>query len=98
SYTGITDPDVFWSFETAKGNWNHYSNPHVNALVTKARNSTNLATRKGLYAQVRKIVAQDVPIIFVHYETIQYLMNKKVVGSTPHLDLSLRLENVGFSK
>lgn len=97
SYTGITDPDVFWSFETAKGNWNRYSNPQVNALVAKARNSTNFAARRSLYAQVRKLVAQDVPIIFVHYETIQYLMSKKVVGSTPHLDLSLRLENVGFS-
>jgi len=97
SYTGITDPDVFWSFETAPGNWNHYSNPDVDRLVQQARASTDFATRKSLYAQVRKIVADDVPVIFNHYESIQYLMAKNVVGSTQNLDLSIRLENVGFS-
>jgi peptide/nickel transport system substrate-binding protein len=97
SYTGITDPDVFWSFETAPGNWNHYSNPQVNSLVQKARNATNLATRKALYKQVRTLVAEDVPVAFTHYETIQYLMAKNVIGSKPHLDLNLRFENVGFS-
>jgi peptide/nickel transport system substrate-binding protein len=97
SYTGITDPDVFWSFETAPGNWNKYSSPHVTRLVGAARNTTNFAARKALYSQVRKLVAEDVPITFVHYESIQYLMNKNVVGSTTNLDLTLRLENAGFS-
>jgi peptide/nickel transport system substrate-binding protein len=97
SYTGISDPDVFWSFETAPGNWNHYSNPAVDNLIQQARASADFATRKSLYAQVRKIIAEDVPIIFVHYESIQYLMAKNVVGSTTNLDLSIRLENVGIS-
>jgi peptide/nickel transport system substrate-binding protein len=97
SYTGITDPDVFWSFETAPGNWNHYSNAQVNRLVDAARNATNFTARKALYSRVRKLVAVDVPVTFVHYESIQYLMNKNVVGSTANLDLTLRLENAGFS-
>jgi peptide/nickel transport system substrate-binding protein len=97
SYTGITDPDVFWSFETAPGNWNHYRNPQVNRLVQQARNSTNFAVRKALYKRIRELVAEDVPVTFVHYETIQYLMAKNVLGSKQHLDLLLRFENVGFS-
>src|SRR4029079_9318488 len=60
SYTGITDPDVFWSFETAPGNWNHYSNPKVNRLVQQARNTTNPTVRRALYRQIRKTVNQDV--------------------------------------
>jgi peptide/nickel transport system substrate-binding protein len=36
--------------------------------------------------------------VFVHYETLNYLMNKNVVGSTITPTLSLHMENVGFTQ
>ena len=39
----------------------------------------------------------DAPLIFAHYETINYLMSKNVVGSTVNPTLGLRLEEMGFS-
>jgi len=47
--------------------------------------------------QVRQIVFDDAPVIFVHYETINYLMNENVTGSTVNPTLELRMENVGFT-
>ena len=43
-------------------------------------------------------MTQAAPIVFVHYETVNYLMNKNVVGSGITPSLSLHLENVGFSE
>ena len=43
-------------------------------------------------------MTQDAPLVFVHYETINYLMNNNVVGSAITPTLSLRLENVGFTE
>ena len=37
------------------------------------------------------------PLIFAHYETINYLMRKNVEGSTVNPTLGLRLENVSKS-
>ena len=39
----------------------------------------------------------DAPLIFVHYETINYLMNNDVAGSTVNPTLELRLGDVGFT-
>ena len=40
---------------------------------------------------------EEAPIIFVHFETINYLMNKDVAGSQVTEALELNLENVGFT-
>jgi len=42
-------------------------------------------------------VFDDAPIVFAHYETINYLMQKNVVGSTINPTLELRMQNVGFT-
>ena len=36
------------------------------------------------------------PLVFVHYETINYLMPTNVVGSTVTPTLELNMKNVGF--
>ena len=42
------------------------------------------------------IVFDDVPLIFAHYETLNYLSRKNVVGSTINPTLELNLENVSM--
>ena len=58
-------------------------------MTQRARRSTR---------QIRDIVRTDAPIIFTHYETINYLMQKNVVGSTVTPTLELNLKDVGFSE
>jgi peptide/nickel transport system substrate-binding protein len=95
------DPDNFYALVIRSGgliNTTGYSNPDVDSLIDEARTETDEATRKDLYAQIRQIVFDDSPILFAHYETINYLMQKSVTGSTINPTLELRMEDVGFTE
>lgn len=96
-WSGTIDPDNFYSTQLQTGSSNNdtkYSNKAVDALITKARASTDDAERKTLYGQIRKIVWEDAPLVFLHYETINYLMRNKVHGSVVNPPLELNLGNV----
>jgi peptide/nickel transport system substrate-binding protein len=91
------DPDNFYSLVLESGaaiNTTGYSNPTADRLINRAAREANPATRKKLYTQLRKIIFTDVPIIFVHYETLNYLMRKNVHGSTINPTLELRAQNI----
>ncbi len=95
------DPDNFYSLVLRSGgpiNSSKYSNPKVDDLIDRARTETDQTARQGLYKQIRQIVREDAPLIFVHYETINYLMPTNVVGSTVTPTLELNMKNVGFTK
>ena len=86
------DPDNFYALVIKSGgpiNTTAYSNPEVDALIDKAAASTTMQRARQLYTQIRDIVRTEAPIIFAHYETINYLMQNNVVGSTvsPTLEL-----------
>lgn len=94
------DPDNFYSLVIKSGgpiNTTAYANPTVDALIDQAAASTDEAARAKLYTQIREIVRNDAPIIFVHYETINYLMQKNVAGSVVTPTLELNLKDVGFT-
>jgi peptide/nickel transport system substrate-binding protein len=94
------DPDNFYSLVVKSGgpiNTTGYSNPAVDALIDKAAASGNQAERKDLYRKIRTIVTEDAPLVFTHYETLHYLMNKNVTGSGITPTLSLHMENLGFT-
>ena len=67
------DPDTlpFLALRTAalpdKGGFNsgYYSNPKVDELLEKARDSTDQAERADLYKQMQEIVHDDAPWVFV---------------------------------
>jgi peptide/nickel transport system substrate-binding protein len=94
------DPDNFYSLVLKSGaaiNATGYSNPKVDRLIQRAATETNQAKRKALYTQLRRIVFADVPLIFVHYETLNYLMRKNVHNSTINPTLELRAGNINES-
>jgi peptide/nickel transport system substrate-binding protein len=70
---GNEDPDIFeYAFDSAKfpphgANRGFYSNPKVDALIDRARREVDLKARKPLYAEVQRILAQDVPYINLWY-------------------------------
>ena len=94
------DPDNFYSLVIKSGgpiNTTFYSNPEVDALIAQASAASDDAARKDLYQQIRAIVTEDAPLVFNHYETVNYLMNKNVVGSKITPTLSLHMEDIGFT-
>src|SRR5581483_10966421 len=91
------DPDNFYSLVLKSGapiNTTFYSNRAADRLIEAAARETNQLKRKALYTQLRRIVFRDVPLIFVHYETLNYLMRKEVHGSTTNPTLEIRAGNM----
>jgi len=70
---GNEDPDIFeYVFHSAKfppngANRGYYSNPKVDALIDRARREVNPAVRKQLYAEVQRILAEELPYIDLWY-------------------------------
>jgi peptide/nickel transport system substrate-binding protein len=70
---GNEDPDIFeYVFHSAKfppngANRGYYSNPKVDALIDRARREVDPAIRKPLYAEVQRILAEDLPYIDLWY-------------------------------
>ena len=54
-------------------------------------------TRRTCTASGSHRVRTTRSILFAHYETINYLMKKDVVGSTVNPTLELRMVDVGFT-
>jgi peptide/nickel transport system substrate-binding protein len=91
------DPDNFYSLVLKSGaaiNASGYKNPAVDKLIVQAAATTNMAKRKALYAKIRKQALGDAPLIFTHFETINYAMRKNITGSTINPTLELRLAQV----
>lgn len=100
-WAGTVDPDDFYSTNIKSGqplNTTGYSNTEADQLIDQAAQESDQESRKQLYAQIRQIVWDDAPLVFVHYETINYLMDKTVMGSTVNPPLDLRFDRVWIDK
>jgi peptide/nickel transport system substrate-binding protein len=100
-WSGTIDPDNFYSTQLATGSPNNdtkYSNPALDKLIKQARATSTTSERKALYEQIRQIVWEDAPLVFVHYETINYLMRSSVSGSTVNPSLELGFGHVWKQK
>lgn len=100
-WSGTIDPDNFYSTQLATGSPNNstkYSNPTVDGLIKRARAASSESARKSLYEQIRQIIWDDAPLVFVHYETINYLMRSGVFGSTVNPSLELGFGHVWKQK
>lgn len=96
-WASTIDPDDFYSTQLrtkAAGNYGKYSNPALDKLIDEAAATTDGAARRDLYEKIRQIVWDEVPIVFSHYETINYLMNTDVHGSTIVPTLQLNFQKV----
>jgi peptide/nickel transport system substrate-binding protein len=62
----LVDPDRAFYAQFVTGqvdNWEHYSNPTVDKLLTEARQISNTAQRKALYVRAAKIILSQLPYI-----------------------------------
>jgi peptide/nickel transport system substrate-binding protein len=100
-HEGTIDPDYFWSLAIRGGaslNASFYKNAEVDTMIDEARTEPDEAKRKEIYMAIRQAVAEEAPVIFVHYETINYLMRKDVKGSTVNPTLEPRLQYVWLDR
>jgi peptide/nickel transport system substrate-binding protein len=98
-WSGRTDPDGnLHQFVTCKGGINDskYCNPEIDRLLDAARVSTNEEERKASYDAARKILAEDLPIIYLYHPTWIWALDKKVDGFVPYPDGMIRLADVTF--
>ena len=56
-----------------------YSNPEVDKFLDKAREVADPASRQQYYAQAQRLIWQDAPWIFLHYEDITVAMKPGIV-------------------
>ena len=62
-------------------NGSRYSNPVVDKLLEEATVETDPARRTQQYSQFQKILAEDVPLIFMTEMQFATVFNKKVKGA-----------------
>jgi peptide/nickel transport system substrate-binding protein len=70
---GNEDPDIFeYVFHSSKfspqgGNRTYYANPRVDGLIDQARRELDPSARKQIYAEIQRILADDLPYINLWY-------------------------------
>ena len=83
---GNQDPEIFeYAFDSANmipngANRQYYSNPRVDALIAQARAELDQNARKRDYAELQKILAEDLPYVNLWYLNNVMVASKRVHG------------------
>ena len=94
---GILDPDDFYYLTLHGGeprNFTGYANADVDKALEAARFSVDPADRKQRYAGALTIIIAEAPVIFTHYELVNYAFQKSVNGVRIVPSMDLRFEDV----
>jgi peptide/nickel transport system substrate-binding protein len=80
---GNEDPDIFYIFHSSRvppsgANRGFYSNPKVDTLIDQARRDVDPNARKLIYAEVQRILAEELPSINLWYLDNVLVHNKRV--------------------
>jgi len=81
---GNEDPDIFeYAYHSAKfppngANRGFYTNPTVDSLIDRARREVDPKVRKPLYAEVQRILAEELPSINLWYLDNVLVHNRRV--------------------
>jgi peptide/nickel transport system substrate-binding protein len=85
---GNEDPDIFeYVFHSGKfppngANRSFYSNPRLDELIDQARTELDQNTRKQHYAEIQRILADDLPYINLWYQDNLLIHSKRVRNIT----------------
>jgi peptide/nickel transport system substrate-binding protein len=80
----VKDPvqNYFETLVTGQANnFNGYSNPEVDALITEARSSTDLALRTENVLKAQEIYLEEVPYITIASPRVTVWQNEKITGA-----------------
>lgn len=96
-WSGRADPDGNVSIWLAKNgflNWGSYRNDAYDGLLAQAREVTDVAARKALYAKADAIFQKDVPMMILFHQTWLFAASTKVTGFTPVPDGLIRPQGI----
>ena len=75
------DPDPSLTLRSNGGNnWSHFENTRVDSLIDAGLKEIAPAKRKQIYSEIQKIVADEVPFIYLMYWDWYNVFNKRVKG------------------
>jgi peptide/nickel transport system substrate-binding protein len=66
--------------------WLGYANPEADALIDKARATVNYDDRYKTYGELIKLLQQDAPWVYLHYQTNIFGVRDRVKGFVPRPD------------
>ena len=97
-FYGRAVPDaMLYHWYHSKGSWNqnlwHYSNPTMDELLTRARQTTNAAQQKELYGEVQRIIVQEGPGAVIYVATHANLVSRQVKGFKSHPRMWVDIKN-----
>jgi len=78
-FAGVTaEPSALWEqfHSTSAGNFSGYSNPELDELLDQARSTIEQEEAKPIYAQIQRIIMEDVPMHFAWYRPFLHAVNK----------------------
>lgn len=77
--------DIWHSSKTAEHEFNFvsYSNKEIDSLFEKGRVTMDIEKRKPIYYKVQKILAEELPYIFLYVPDSLVIVNKKIQGIKP---------------
>ncbi|WP_462409756.1 ABC transporter substrate-binding protein [Neobacillus sp. Marseille-QA0830] len=80
----VLDPDVSFVYQTgASNNFHHWSNPEVDALLTKGVRETDTKVRKEIYDKFQELHIEEVPEIGLYADYRLRAVNKRVTVGGP---------------
>ena len=84
-FAGVTaEPsELYDQFHSGSpGNYMNYSNPELDALLEKAKQTLDIEAAKPIYAQIQNLIVQDVPMFYAWYRPFLHAVNKRYAGYT----------------
>lgn len=96
-WSGRPDPDgnIYAFVLTGSGNnYAGYSNPQVDKLLNAARKPTSMAERKPIYAEVMKILREEIPYVYLWFPLNVKGLGPTVEGFEPIPDGMIRTVNL----
>lgn len=100
-WSGRIDPDGnMYQFLHTGGtfNYGHYSDPTMDKLLDEAREVSDFAKRKALYAKVWQVERKDMPLIYLYIAKNTVGMRKNLMGFKQVPDGIIRLQGMYFAK
>jgi peptide/nickel transport system substrate-binding protein len=86
SRNGIQDPDFYYiifhsrNFPPNGQNRGYYSNPRVDQLIQQGRSTFDRARRKQIYAEIQRIIQDDLPYVNLYHQLNVAVMDKDLKG------------------
>jgi peptide/nickel transport system substrate-binding protein len=88
SRNGIADPDFYYVIFFSKNvppegqNRGYYNNPKVDELIMQGRATFDRNKRRAIYAQIQRIVQEDLPYVSLYHQINVAVMDKDLQGYT----------------